>query len=176
MSVGEPCDHTKTRDQTIVPWYMFYLCDIKGIMISRNPVSYRSRHALRHVRHARVVMHAGIDNPRWRGKRSRRSRRMRDRQFCVYGSRPIEAKKKNFEQDSYIHFPVLGIWYSWCGRFRSNRASQALQFVYILFTSGINIAKWFLWRRNYERIIDWKQRSSAFSKRLINMAYFTQIF
>ena len=52
--------------------------------------SYRSRHASRHVRHARAVMHVGIDNPRWRGKRSRHSRRMRNPQFCVSGKRPME--------------------------------------------------------------------------------------
>ena len=54
----------------------------------------RSRHTSRHVRDARVVMHAGIviwwlhlvsvDD-----KRSRHSRRMRNPQFCVSGKRPI---------------------------------------------------------------------------------------
>ena len=38
----------------------------------------RSRHASRHVRHTRAVMHVGIAYPRWRGKRSRHSRRMRN--------------------------------------------------------------------------------------------------
>ena len=38
---------------------------------------------------ARAVMHVGIANPRWRGKRSRHSRRMRNPQFCVSGKRPI---------------------------------------------------------------------------------------
>ena len=44
---------------------------------SKETASKRSRHASWHVRHARV----GIDNPRWRGKRSRHSRRMRNTQF-----------------------------------------------------------------------------------------------
>ena len=34
-------------------------------------------------------MHVGIANPRWRGKCSRHSRRMRNPQFCVSGKRPI---------------------------------------------------------------------------------------
>ena len=33
------------------------------------------------MRDARAVMHVGIANPRWRGKRSRYSRRMRNPQF-----------------------------------------------------------------------------------------------
>ena len=45
---------------------------------SREIASWRSRHALRHVRHARAVMHVGIANPRWREKRSRHFRRMRN--------------------------------------------------------------------------------------------------
>ena len=51
----------------------------------------RSRHAKRHVRHARAMMHVGIANPRWRGKRSRHSQRMPNPQFYVTGERPIEA-------------------------------------------------------------------------------------
>ena len=35
---------------------------------SKESASYRSRHASRHVRHARDVMHDGIANPHWRGK------------------------------------------------------------------------------------------------------------
>ena len=40
-------------------------------------------------RHARAVMHVGIANLRWRGKRSRHSRPMRNPQFYVSGKRPI---------------------------------------------------------------------------------------
>ena len=53
-----------------------------------SPVSDR-QHASRHVRHARAVMHVRIANPRWRGKRSRHSRRMRNPQFYVSGTRPM---------------------------------------------------------------------------------------
>ena len=35
---------------------------------SKKTAIWRSRHASRHVRHARAVMHAGIATPRWRGK------------------------------------------------------------------------------------------------------------
>ena len=36
--------------------------------ISKETASELSRHASRHVRHARAVMHVGIAKPRWRGK------------------------------------------------------------------------------------------------------------
>ena len=56
---------------------------------SKETASKRSRHASRHVRQARAVMHAGIANPRWREKRSRHSWRMRHPQFYVSDKRPI---------------------------------------------------------------------------------------
>ena len=56
---------------------------------SNETVSYRSRHASRHVRDARAVMHVGIANPRMRGKRYRHSGRMRNPRFYVFGKRPI---------------------------------------------------------------------------------------
>ena len=43
----------------------------------------------RHVRHARAVMHVGVANPRWWGKRSQHSRRMRNPQIYVSDKRPI---------------------------------------------------------------------------------------
>ena len=56
----------------------------------KETASWRFRHASRHVRHARAVMHVGIANPLWRGKRSRHSRRMRDTIFSVFGKRPMQ--------------------------------------------------------------------------------------
>ena len=50
----------------------------------------RSRQASRHVRHASVVMHVGIANPQWRGKRSRHFRRMRNPQIYVSGKKALE--------------------------------------------------------------------------------------
>ena len=57
--------------------------------ISKETACWRSRHAPRHVRPARAVMHVGIVNPRWRGIRSRHSRRMRNPQIYISGMRPI---------------------------------------------------------------------------------------
>ena len=57
---------------------------------SKETASCRSRHASRHLRVARAVMHVGIAKPRWWGKRSRLSRRMRNPQFYVSGKRPME--------------------------------------------------------------------------------------
>ena len=48
----------------------------------------RSWHASRHVRDARAVMHVGIAYLRWRGKRSRHSRRMRTRNFAYLARGP----------------------------------------------------------------------------------------
>ena len=56
---------------------------------SKETACQRSRHASRHVRHARAVMHVGIAKPQWRGKRSRHSRRMRNSQFYVSVKRPM---------------------------------------------------------------------------------------
>ena len=56
---------------------------------STETVSQRYRHASRHVRHARAMMHVGIDNPRRRGKRSRHSPRMRNPLSYVSGKRSM---------------------------------------------------------------------------------------
>ena len=56
--------------------------------ISKETASWRSRHASRHVRDARAVMHVGIAHLRWRGKRSRHSRRMRTRKFTYLARGP----------------------------------------------------------------------------------------
>ena len=63
--------------------------------------SYRSRHASRHVRDARAVMHVGIDNPRWRGKRSRHSRRMRNSLFY-----PIWQEAHDANAETQVPRPV----------------------------------------------------------------------
>ena len=46
---------------------------------------------------ARAVMHVGIANPRWRGNRSRHSRRMQNSQFCVSGKRSIAGLDFNMK-------------------------------------------------------------------------------
>ena len=60
---------------------------------SKETASWRSRHASRHVRLARAVMHVGIANPRWREKRSRHSRRMRNPQFYLSVQRTIVIRR-----------------------------------------------------------------------------------
>ena len=54
------------------------------------------------MHHARVAMHVGIANLRWREKRSRHSRRMRNPQFTVSGKRPMQ----NFRFAHKISWPV----------------------------------------------------------------------
>ena len=70
-------------------------------------------------------MHVGIGNLRWRGKRSRHSRRMRNPQFYVSGKRPIahvHSRRKNYSStvptdaaltNSIVSMSVLKIsmWY-----------------------------------------------------------------
>ena len=56
--------------------------------ISKETASYLSRHASRHVRDARAVMHVGIAYLRWRGKRPHHSRRMRTRDFAYLARGP----------------------------------------------------------------------------------------
>ena len=55
---------------------------------SKETASKRSRHASRHMRHARAEMHVGIAYPRWRGKPSRHSRRMRTCNFTYLARGP----------------------------------------------------------------------------------------
>ena len=52
---------------------------------SNETASLRFRHAYQHVRHVRALMHVGMANQRWRGKRSRHSRR--NPLFYVCGKR-----------------------------------------------------------------------------------------
>ena len=59
-------------------------------------VGKRSRHASRHVRHARAVIHArsltsGFLWSRWQGKRSPHSRHMRNPKFYVSDKRPMDT-------------------------------------------------------------------------------------
>ena len=91
--------------------------------ISKATASLRARHASRHVRSARAVMHVGIANLWRRGKRSRHSRRMRNPQFYVSGKRPITwtnadllstgllgKKSMKFESEYYNFHPRKCIW------------------------------------------------------------------
>ena len=55
--------------------------------LSKKPMGFLSDSG-----HARALMHAGITNPRWRVKRSRHSRRMRNPQFYGSGKRPMKSQ------------------------------------------------------------------------------------
>ena len=57
--------------------------------ISKETASKRSWHASRHVRDARAMMHVEIAYLRWRGKRSRHSRRMRTRNIAYLARGPL---------------------------------------------------------------------------------------
>ena len=54
-------------------------------------------------------MHVGIANPRWRGKRSRHSRRMRNPQFYISDKRPMER---------HDNITVVGLWGVYANIFR----------------------------------------------------------
>ena len=77
----------------------------------KESTSKRSRHASRHVRHARVMMHVRLANPRWHGKRPRHSRRMQEQiadqftavRLCSCNSQLINGK-------SSVYMPDLLMW------------------------------------------------------------------
>ena len=82
----------------------------------------RSRHPSRHMRDARAVMHDEIVNEltwiRWRGKRSRHYRRMRNPQLCVSGKRPIvcyvvSVESRNLYQLLLSGFLKYDKWLLW---------------------------------------------------------------
>ena len=57
-------------------------------------------------------MHVGIANPRWRGKRSRHSRCMRNPQLCVSGKRPI-ARMRKIQIYIVWPWPSSRYWQCW---------------------------------------------------------------
>ena len=73
------------------------------------------RHATRHVRHARAAMHVGIANSRWRGKRSRHSRRMHNPQCYVSGKRPLALLfTVSLHNPNHMHLPVVRAVQGYC--------------------------------------------------------------
>ena len=91
------CYQTLTR---YVKWRVAHAPGMPGTFspppTSNETASWLSRHASRHVRHERAVMHVGMAHPRWRGKRSRHSRRMRNLRFDVSGKRPMGSAEINW--------------------------------------------------------------------------------
>ena len=66
----------------------FPITNFKKKTLVIDPGKHHDTCVKRHLRHARAVMHIGIANPRWRGKRCRHSRCMRNLQICVYAKSP----------------------------------------------------------------------------------------
>ena len=66
----------------------------------------RPRHASRHVRHARAVMHVRIANPQWLGKRSRYFWRMHNPQFYVSGKRPMNFLSPNVMNNETFYYDM----------------------------------------------------------------------
>ena len=76
---------------------------------SKEAASKRPRHASRHVRHARALMHVGIADPQWREKRSLNSRPMHNPQFYVSGKRVTKLD----ESICYCWCPIVMKWSLW---------------------------------------------------------------
>ena len=105
---------------TYMQWASYHICKIAGCACAGNAGNVfpatdfkwnrwlPKRHASRHVRHARAMMHVGIANPRCREKRSRHSRRMRNPQFYVSGKRPM------FEEHVTLAFCLFTLHHKNC--------------------------------------------------------------
>ena len=101
-------------------------------------------------------MHVGIANPRWQGKRSWHSRRMRNPQFCVSGKRPIELEVEQISPtvvSARIWIPEENAW--------SRRAWRANAMS--LYTKGprpqnLRWCKSALWLWGYSVCKDWMDR------------------
>ena len=108
----------------------------------KETASLRSRHPSRHVRHARAVMHVGIANPRWRGKRSRHSRRMHNPQRYVSGKKPI-----------VLYMPLSTRWLNIsCGsRCCSVNLFHGLSFPVPVMNLPWNVVLWYAHGSNFTR-------------------------
>ena len=111
---------------TLISWWrhgMRHLRDTQKLQVAHAPgmpgkfspppqVS-DSRHASRHVRNARVWMHAGSLTSgflwnRWWGKRYQYSRCMRNQQFYVSGKRPMDTFSAPLPGVIYhVYLPIL---------------------------------------------------------------------
>ena len=80
------------------------------------------------MRHASAVMYVAIANSRWRGKRSRLSRRMRNPQFFVSGKRHMVLNMSNRSMTSMT---------KWCNYIVSLVAKMKLRFKHIFIISQI---------------------------------------
>ena len=96
---------------TIVSWASYQIRKIAGCacagndrsvsprrQFQRKPLTSDPKNASRHVRDARAVMYVGIAYPRWRGKRSRHSRRMRTINFVYLARGPCITATYSYKQ------------------------------------------------------------------------------
>ena len=105
-------DNTFTCDRFIVQWASYQIRKIAGCACAGNAGNVFSRRRLQRkplvsdpgMRHARSVMHVGIAYPRWRGKRSRHSRRRRTRNFTYLVRGPWSSR--NICASSY---PIIAV-------------------------------------------------------------------
>ena len=58
------------------------------------------------------MMHVGIANQRWRGKRSQHSRCMRNTQLCVSGKRTIATSTKPRQNTAQHKIAMYSVWLS----------------------------------------------------------------
>ena len=76
---------------------------------SKETASQRPLYASRHVRHACAVMHVGIANLRWRGKRSRR---MRNPQIYLSGKRHMATADIRRDPSIPVKYAVQTVSFS----------------------------------------------------------------
>ena len=85
-------------------WASYQIRTIAGCACARNAGNcfprhrlqrMRCRHASRHVRHARAVMHVGMADPRWWGRRSRHSGACATRNFTYLARGPLAGIQYN---------------------------------------------------------------------------------
>ena len=102
--------------RAVISGVSYQICKIAGCACAGNAGNVFPHHRFQRkplvsdpgMRHARAVMHVGIAYPRWRGKRSRHSRRMRIPQFYVSGKSPMESTQY---LQATCHFSVRYILY-----------------------------------------------------------------
>ena len=104
-------------------WTSYQIRNIAGCACARNAgngfpatdfvgtTSQRTRHALWHVRDACAMMHVGIANPRWRGKRFQHSRLMHNPPFYISSKRPIENTTLGSDSQVFGFCIPLGLSY-----------------------------------------------------------------
>ena len=89
------CHH---GDVCVVQWASYQIRKTAGCACAGNAGNvFPTTDFKGNVRDARAVMHVEIAYPRWRGKRSRHSRRMLKPQFYVSGKRPMTGTKRMYE-------------------------------------------------------------------------------